>query len=558
MRKPLTLIILISSFIGPALNASFKDYAKERQEQSKDTTKTTSPQTVPGFQTASPPETSLDNASHLKGATESVFSHHEDAKALKRTSENRPYFDKDPLIKNSTDSVQNPEKVLKSPLSNRNQGITYVIKKCRESKPPVEFRCSKNLVPPTMHIEPPQYFPPVQLSTYWCGSGSHGPNDRKCDSRIYDYTPGIHVPGKVQISPETWTSNCGEMEEKTKKRSCKLAQQTCPKGRETRTVIATSGPNRTPISRQITRNCWRYEYLYNCSYPSLNTCDALRKSTCEQIQSTCLQKMGGECIEWEQTYRCPVARSSGLTPKDEDKASTGNVSLPPESTPPASTANRDMPEAIAKLSILKNVQDEIRAANYNLNAIQIFKGKSRRCTIAFGNFKNCCLKNKGWGKSISLAHCEPEEKELAEHYRNRLCVKIGTYCAEKKLGVCIRKKTSYCCFPTKLARILHEQGRPQLRMRWGESKHPECRGFTVDELSRLDFDQLDLSELFTEIIAKAKNITQNTVSVVNRNLSNRISQMTHGFKTPRIVTPGFKTFGDNSPQSSNKPNSGDF
>ena len=43
MRKPLTLIILISSFIGPALNASFKDYAKERQKQSKDTTKTTSP-----------------------------------------------------------------------------------------------------------------------------------------------------------------------------------------------------------------------------------------------------------------------------------------------------------------------------------------------------------------------------------------------------------------------------------------------------------------------------------------------------------------------------------
>ncbi|OJW55208.1 MAG: hypothetical protein BGO67_00435 [Alphaproteobacteria bacterium 41-28] len=551
MRKPLTLIILISSFIGPSLNASFKDYAKERQKQSKDTTKTTSPQVVPEFQTASPSETSLDNASTLKGATESVFNNSENAKALKRTTESRPYFlidlDKDPLIKNSTDSVQNPEKVLKSPLSNRNQGITYITQTCRESKPPVEFRCAKNLIPPSVHIDPAKY------SHYWCSAGNHQPDDPKCSAKKYYPVARMYAPEKVDISPEVWTSDCGEMEEKTKKRACTLVQQICPKGSETRVVTATTGPNRTPTSRQITRSCWRYEYLYSCSYSSPNTCEALRKSTCEQIQSTCLQEMGGECIEWEQTYRCAVSAREG-----QERLSTGNVSLPPGGTPPTSTPNRDMPEAIAKLSILKNVQDEIRASQHDINSIQIFKGDSRKCTIAFGNFKNCCLKNKGWGKSINLAHCEAEEKDLAKRQRNRLCVKVGTYCAEKLAGVCIRKKTSYCCFPTKLARILHEQGRPQLRIGWGESKHPECRGFTIDELSRLDFDHLDLSELFAEIIGKAKEITQTTVNVVNRNLSNRVSQMTHGFKTPGVVTPGFKTFGDTSPQSSNKPNSGDF
>jgi hypothetical protein len=562
MRRSVIYILVLSTLpVAECVKASFKDYAIERQKQSQVTTKTTPPDIVPGFQTASPPETRLDNASHLKGATESVFSNNDNAKALKRTAENRPYFlidlDKDPLVKNSTESVQNPEKVLASDLANRNQGITYVTKTCRESKPAIEFQCSKNLVTPTMHIEPPQYFPPVQLSTYWCGSGSHGPNDHKCDSRIYDYTPERSVPGNVQISPEVWTSNCGEMEEKTKKRACTLVQQICPKGPETRTVIATTGPSRTPNPQQITRSCWRYELIYACAYPSPNTCEALRKSTCEQIQSTCMQEMGNECIQWEQTYRCATGVSGA-----KERASAGTLgssaqgqgySPSPADSPPPSPSNRDMPEAIAKLSILKNVQDELRVSSQDINSIRIFKGESRKCTIAFGNFKNCCLKNTGWGKSLSLAHCDGEEKDLATRQKNRLCVKIGTYCAEKALGVCIRKKTSYCCFPTKLARILHEQGRPQLGMGWGESKQPECRGFTIEELSHLDFDHLDLSELFAEIIGKAMETTQKTTSVVSRNLSNRVSQMTHGFKNPTVKAPGEK-----SPQANNKPGSGDF
>ncbi|HUX79815.1 MAG TPA: conjugal transfer protein TraN [Alphaproteobacteria bacterium] len=552
MRKSLALMILFSSFIGLALNASFKDYARERQKQIKNTTKTTAPQTIPGFQTASPPETSLDNASHLKGATESVFTNNDNAKALKHMAENRPYFlidlDKDPLVKNSTKSVQNPEKVLASPPSNRNQGTTYATKTCRESKPAIEFRCSKNLVTPTMHIEPPQYFPPVQLSTYWCGSGSHGPNDRKCDSRIYDYTPGRHVPENVQISPEVWTSDCGEMEEKTKKRACTLIQQICPKGRETRVVMAATGPNSTLTSRQITRSCWRYELIYACAYPSANTCEALRKSTCEQIQSTCLQMLGSECIEWQQTYRCSTRECPIHAVEEKGGASTGSFSLSPAETPPPPPSNNDMPEAIAKLSIFQEIQGEIRDSQGNINSLQIFKGESRKCTIAFGNFKNCCTNGKGWGVSVHLSHCEAEEKDLATRQKNRLCIKIGTYCAEKALGVCIRKKKSYCCFPTKLARILHEQGRPQVGIGWGKPKHPECRGFSIDELSRLDFDQLDLSELFSEILDKIMETTQRTTSVVSGNLSNRVSQMTHGFKMP----------GDKVSQANNKPTSGEF
>jgi len=105
--------------------------------------------------------------------------------------------------------------------------------------------------------------------------------------------------------------------------------------------------------------------------------------------------------------------------------------------------------------------------------------------------------------------------------------KAGTYCAQKALGVCIRKKRQFCCFPSKLSRILHAQGRTQLSISWGTPENPDCRGFTADELSRLNFDRLDLGEIYTEISARVK---QSTDTVIKRNLSDRIQKMTHGLK----------------------------
>jgi hypothetical protein len=48
-------------------------------------------------------------------------------------------------------------------------------------------------------------------------------------------------------------------------------------------------------------------------------------------------------------------------------------------------------------------------------------------------------------------------------------------------------------------RILHEQGRGQAGLNWGEPESPQCRGFTVEELSRIDFSNLNLSEIFEDL-----------------------------------------------------------
>jgi len=85
------------------------------------------------------------------------------------------------------------------------------------------------------------------------------------------------------------------------------------------------------------------------------------------------------------------------------------------------------------------------------------------------------------------------------------CHYIDDYC-EKKWPVvgCVQKAKGYCCFNSKLGRIIHEQGRPQLQAfgpdgGWGTGETPNCRGFTPEEFQMLDFSKMDLSEYYQDI-----------------------------------------------------------
>ena len=106
-----------------------------------------------------------------------------------------------------------------------------------------------------------------------------------------------------------------------------------------------------------------------------------------------------------------------------------------------------------------------------------------------------------------LMACSQDEMVLAMKKGQNLCHLVGTYCAHKVLGSCVEKKESYCCFPSRLARIINEQGRAQIGKGWGSGKSPNCGGFTTEQLQNLRFDQMNLSEFTNEIM---RNITSKT------------------------------------------------
>ena len=61
-----------------------------------------------------------------------------------------------------------------------------------------------------------------------------------------------------------------------------------------------------------------------------------------------------------------------------------------------------------------------------------------------------------------------------------------------------RDQHVFCCFGSKLARVLQENARSQLALAWGNPKYADCRGVTLEEISRLDFSKMDFSELYED------------------------------------------------------------
>jgi hypothetical protein len=150
------------------------------------------------------------------------------------------------------------------------------------------------------------------------------------------------------------------------------------------------------------------------------------------------------------------------------------------------------------MSILKEAQDDLR------KFATIFRGTDRRCTRNCLNFRDCCGSNKGWGVKTKLTSCDADENELRELRDKNRCVMVGTYCAEKLGGQCIRKKTTFCCYDSKLAKIIQEQGRGQLGLGFGSPKSPQCQGLNPEQLSRIDFSKVNFSDLLQDVAASTK------------------------------------------------------
>ena len=103
--------------------------------------------------------------------------------------------------------------------------------------------------------------------------------------------------------------------------------------------------------------------------------------------------------------------------------------------------------------------------------------------------------------------CDQQDMETAILEGSGMCHFVGTYCIAKLPFIgCIQKARSYCCFNSKLGRIIHEQGRQQLKSfgDWGEPKTPDCRGFTPSEFQALNFAEIDLSEYYSELAVQSE------------------------------------------------------
>lgn len=550
-----------------------KEFAKSQAAKNRNNFKSFKLEDVPGFKTATPPEAGM-SVVQLDAKKESIISTNKDAGFLAKTINEKPFVKIDPVndtaFKRANEAATNPMQAI-------NQGESTVMVQdvkaessrhtCEESRESSKYVCaqtrlietslpttkthivslkvyawrwkhglSRNIITgqklDSSYVDrkkkfvayttlsnplPTEFHNRVEhvkllngnVHTTLASDGKLTVNTFKKRKNKSDFTVDVEITYRPNIQntdiSEHVSDSCGPLKAKAAQGICKFIKEEIIDGAGTRDFNA----------HPITRPWWKKESSYECHYPSLNNCGSYRQKGCDQVGSTCKTMVGDTCAISEQTFVCrPLTKrvSDGTCSQH-----TAPFCINGNCSEPTTVANSDMLEAISRLSVLKEAQGEITQDN-----LFVFKGKDNACRNFIASFKNCCGNGKGWAKNIGMGSCGADEKLLEESRFKGLCHKVGTYCKDKLLGQCVEERTTFCCFPTKMAKVFHEQGRKQLGMGWGDKKHPDCRGFTIEELSKLDFSKLDLSELYADI---TKNMKKPDVAGVKRSLQNRVEVM---------------------------------
>lgn len=271
-------------------------------------------------------------------------------------------------------------------------------------------------------------------------------------------------------------------------------------------IEPTQGPSTRLINgKAITRDIWERALHFSCEPSSESKCEQIRLQGGILIEKRCLQEnLFGECDTWEKTYdlgkRAAYQKNTASFKNEEIWGLTTEFDT-------TYLKNSDLAQTAATLSIFADLKDTLETDETVLNdKVEVFKGEKSSCERSFveGQVFDCCRKMNGIGVAAKLAKCTSEEKCLAERREQGKCHYIGSH--KIKLGTITEQV--YCCFPTKLARIIHEQGRKQLKIKWGSVSEPKCQGLKLKELQNIDFGKIDLSEVTADLKIDKKAYAQ--------------------------------------------------
>ncbi|QEM94317.1 type-F conjugative transfer system mating-pair stabilization protein TraN (plasmid) [Kosakonia radicincitans] len=292
---------------------------------------------------------------------------------------------------------------------------------------------------------------------------------------------------RVWVPQTTWSESCGF--DKTKALSRAGSVCTDPGGTRTITV---DGKQYSQTS-----SCWAYTDSYVTATDSKGNCASLMSDpACTLSGHTCTTTESGVCTHQSETYQCQKTySSSGLVCGGQYFCKTGDCS------DTDGTGDSGFDTAVAKLAGLASAGDDIVKDQVNVKA---FTGQAMSCRKAFAGFSNCC-KDSGWGSDAGLASCNSDEMALGKAKAKKVTVSVGDRCDHQVLGVCVQKSQVYCVFGGKLARIIQEQGRrDQLGVSFGSGDSPNCSGITVPQLQSINFDLINFSDFYSDLINNQK------------------------------------------------------
>ncbi len=302
-----------------------------------------------------------------------------------------------------------------------------------------------------------------------------GPSYGYWRSANYSLTMNVTRYRKVpQVTTQNTCSSIPDM--------CSLSSTQCVEAGETRTFEGVP----------VTQDCWKTQQDYTCGLPDDHSCDALQQQGCSQSNSQCTQMFNGSCIQYQNTYQCPeqVCDGSSVICGGDFYCLDGQCYTS------KSEQNQNFAQDASAMAGASAAAQDI--AN-DQNAHIAFAGNGMSCSKDPVGFTDCCA-SSGWGMDIGLGNCTEDEKKLGASREKGLAVEVGTYCAHDVLGVCTSYRESFCVFNQILAYDIQYYGRlGQLGISFGDAESPNCQGLTIDELSRINFQKIDWSNVANDI-----------------------------------------------------------
>ena len=181
----------------------------------------------------------------------------------------------------------------------------------------------------------------------------------------------------------------------------------------------------------------------------------------------------GGCEEWLKRYD---KRGSTLIKRDHIFKDRGLFyGLHGEFHRPREESN-DFKQALLGFGLAEGVRASITIPeDGDEKKVRVFNGAPMECRCS-----SCCkeMDRKIAGKY--MPNCSKEEQTLAALRREKKCHRIGRSGA----------KEVFCCYPSHLVLRVNEKNKTE----WGSADAPDCIGFTVEQMKRLDVSEEDLGE----------------------------------------------------------------
>ncbi|MCR9192614.1 MAG: type-F conjugative transfer system mating-pair stabilization protein TraN [Gammaproteobacteria bacterium] len=289
---------------------------------------------------------------------------------------------------------------------------------------------------------------------------------------------------------ERFEDDCGLLREKADKGLCKLIKAP---------VCVDKGP-KTMGGNTYTRPCFQFDEHYICGERDSGDCKRLIDAGCVQKDSTCFEKDGARCARYQQIYQCPINHCTD----NEIICGNGAFCLDGSCNPPKHETEDSFNQSVTFLTAAFE-----SAKNLDPQDTTIFKGERLECSTLKAGVKNCC-RDSGWGLDMHLAHCSDAERRLGVARQNNLVIPTGQYCYSRKRipfgSICTDTHQTFCVFPSRLAKIIQEQGRfGQLHQGFGVGQSTNCTGISPEQLQSIHFEGINFSEFFSDIKNRFRN-----------------------------------------------------